>query len=330
MDGVSNVPAITSERCIKQKTMGDVDGRGAEFSPPPQAPIAGAADSVPPLRAPMAESVSNGTLRHTAQPPPYAPPRGLGVAVPRVPAPAVSIAAPDAAMAPGLGTGPATGGMDFSGRQGSFMDQASRRYSVFLDQITPLILYRWLAFVVVLLSFALRMFMIHGFYIVAYVLFIFLLNQFILFLQPKDRSALGDNSAADSDEPGLPTTSVVDFDTYRPFYRRLPEFKFWHSATRATLLAIVCTFVPFLDVPVFWPILVVYSVVLFFATMRKQLADMKRFKYVPWDIGKKQKYSGTSKSVASTETAGGSRPSASGAGAKRDGGRPPKAGKSDS
>jgi len=195
---------------------------------------------------------------------------------------------------------------DFSGVH-TPAQQLKRRYNVFLDQITPLTLYRWLALVVLVLVFSLRILLVQGFYIVAYVLFIFLLNQFILFLQPKDRASLMDPAESSNGGGGasgggdaLPTT--IDFDTYRPFYRKLPEFKFWHSAFKATFTALVCTFIPFCDVPVFWPILVVYSVLLFIATMRRQFMDMKRFKYVPWDIGNKKKYAGTAKSVASTES----------------------------
>lgn len=47
------------------------------------------------------------------------------------------------------------------------------------------------------------------------------------------------------------------------------------SATRATLVAIVCTFFEMFDVPVYWPILVVYWFVLFALTMRRQI------QYVP-------------------------------------------------
>jgi len=129
------------------------------------------------------------------------------------------------------------------------------------------------------------MFLIHGFYIVTYVLFIFLLNQFILFLQPKDRSTLADD--------GGPSLPLNDADDFRPFVRRLPEFKFWLTSVKATVIAFCATFFRAFNVPVFWPVLVVYFVVLFVVTMRRQIVDMKRFKYVPWDIGKKRKYSKT-------------------------------------
>lgn len=43
------------------------------------------------------------------------------------------------------------------------------------------------------------------------------------------------------------------------------------SATRATLIAIICSFFEMFDVPVYWPILVVYWFVLFLLTMRRQI-----------------------------------------------------------
>ena len=43
------------------------------------------------------------------------------------------------------------------------------------------------------------------------------------------------------------------------------------STTRATLIAIFCTLSTIFDVPVYWPILVMYFFVLFFLTMRRQI-----------------------------------------------------------
>ncbi|TPP61554.1 Protein RER1 [Fasciola gigantica] len=43
------------------------------------------------------------------------------------------------------------------------------------------------------------------------------------------------------------------------------------STVRAILIAIVCTFFPFLDIPVFWPILVLYFIMLFTLMMKRQI-----------------------------------------------------------
>ncbi len=101
--------------------------------------------------------------------------------------------------------------------------------------------------------------------LVAYSLGIYLLNLFLAFLQPKfdPSNEAMDNEMEDGSAGGLPTKQDEEF---RPFIRRLPEFKFWYSATRAITIGFVCTWFSIFDVPVFWPVLVVYWLVLFALT----------------------------------------------------------------
>lgn len=100
---------------------------------------------------------------------------------------------------------------------------------------------------------------------VAYALGIYLLNLFLAFLSPKfdpvDDAA--DQDMEDGSAGGLP---VKNDDEFRPFIRRLPEFKFWYWATRAIAIAFVCSWLAVFDVPVFWPVLVMYWFILFFLT----------------------------------------------------------------
>lgn len=77
----------------------------------------------------------------------------------------------------------------------------------------------------------------------------------------------------------------------RPFARRLSEFKFWLSCIRGTVTAYLMTFFSVFDVPVFWPVLVLYFCVLFYITMKRQIMHMIKHRYVPWSFGK-AKYSG--------------------------------------
>jgi Rer1 family len=83
----------------------------------------------------------------------------------------------------------------------------------------------------------------------------------------------------DNDGPGLPT---ADTDEFRPFTRRLPEFQFWHSSVRGVLIAFCMTFFGLFDVPVFWPILLVYFLVLFFLTMKRQIKHMIKHRCVAY------------------------------------------------
>lgn len=82
---------------------------------------------------------------------------------------------------------------------------------------------------------------------VAYTLGIYLLNLFLAFLTPKfDPSLEQDDEMEGGGQSALPTKQDEEF---RPFIRRLPEFKFWHSATQATFIGIVCSFITACDIP---------------------------------------------------------------------------------
>ena len=93
-------------------------------------------------------------------------------------------------------------------------------------------------------------------WLVCYILGIYLLNLFLAFLQPKfDPSLTQDESLEDGGTGSEPTLPIKQDEEFRPFIRRLPEFKFWHSATRAIAIAFMCSWSEIFNVPVFWPVL---------------------------------------------------------------------------
>ncbi|KAI6216479.1 Protein RER1 [Aphelenchoides fujianensis] len=55
---------------------------------------------------------------------------------------------------------------------------------------------------------------------------------------------------------------------------------------KSTLIAFFLTFFEIFDVPVFWPILVMYFFVLTFLTMKRQIMHMIRYRYIPFTFGK--------------------------------------------
>lgn len=69
----------------------------------------------------------------------------------------------------------------------------------------------------------------------------------------------------------------------------VPFFFFYpgrYSITKAFCIAFVMTFFREFDVPVFWPILLVYWLTLFILTMRRQITHMIKYRYVPFSFGK--------------------------------------------
>ena len=120
--------------------------------------------------------------------------------------------------------------------------------------------------------------MAHGWYIVCYGLAIYLLNLLVQFLSPKIEPSLMDDAAAE--DPGaLP---LKQSDEFRPFIRRLSEFKFWQQAQYATLVSLGMTGFQAFNLPVFWPILVIYFFILFGVTMKQRILHMIKYKYVPF------------------------------------------------
>lgn len=163
-----------------------------------------------------------------------------------------------------------------------------RRFQILLDKSTPHTVLRWAGFVLLLMLYGLRVWLLQGFYIVTYGLGIYLLNLFIGFLQPQD-----DMDA--SDQQRLPVGG--DDEDFHPFIRRVPEFKFWLSATKSVCLAMTMTLFSIFDIPVFWPILLLYFIVLFTITMKRQIEHMVKHSYIPCDCFKKKRYKGKHKVV---------------------------------
>jgi len=157
-----------------------------------------------------------------------------------------------------------------------------------LDQSAPHIIPRWVFLVALLLIYGLRVYFVQGFYIVTYGLGIYLLNLFIGFLQPQDDPT--------GDGPALPQ-STDEMDDFRPFRRRVPEFRFWWSAVKSVFIALGMTFFPFFDIPVFWPILLLYFILLCMLTMKRQIKHMIKHKYVPWSWGKKSYKGGEGQTI---------------------------------
>eukprot|EP00246_Nothoceros_aenigmaticus_P014017 TRINITY_DN514_c0_g1_i2.p1 TRINITY_DN514_c0_g1~~TRINITY_DN514_c0_g1_i2.p1 ORF type:complete len:196 (-),score=18.25 TRINITY_DN514_c0_g1_i2:428-1015(-) len=183
-----------------------------------------------------------------------------------------------------------------SGGKGSALkwrDNMSRKFQYYLDKSTPHPLARWTGSLVAAAIYCLRVYSVRGFYIVTYGLGIYILNLLIGFLSPQ--------IDPESEGPALPTKGS---DEFKPFIRRLPEFKFWYALTKAFCVAFFLTFFSIFDVPVFWPILLLYWIVLFVLTMKRQIRHMIKYRYIPFSLGK-QRYGG--KKSASSDKASSSK-----------------------
>lgn len=72
-----------------------------------------------------------------------------------------------------------------------------------------------------------------------------------------------------------------------PQWVAVVNFSIRWALIQAILISLAATTTRLTDVPVFWPILLVYFLVLFGITMKGRVKHMIEHKYVPWNIGKR-------------------------------------------
>ncbi|CCI43055.1 unnamed protein product [Albugo candida] len=160
-----------------------------------------------------------------------------------------------------------------------------RKWQHLLDRSTIYVSARWTFAFILLATYAIRVLYLNAFHIVTYGLGIYLLNMFIGFLSPQIDEYEG---------PLLPSRQSEEF---RPFTRKVPEFQFWYSVAKATFVSLLLTFNSTFDIPVFWPVLLIYFIILFAMTMKRQIKHMWKHNYVPWNRGKKVYGKGSGKLV---------------------------------
>ena len=144
---------------------------------------------------------------------------------------------------------------------------------------------RWFAVAILSIIYFIRVFYKKGYYALTYCIGIHFLNSFIGFISPLDvpEDELGEDNSY------LPQRSNEEF---RPFQRKVREFSFWNMMFWTFLVSIFFTFFECFDIPVFWPLLLVYFVLIFFIIMKRQIKHMIKYNYLPWDTGKKNYGSG--------------------------------------
>jgi len=141
------------------------------------------------------------------------------------------------------------------------------------DRLVPWRWCRWIALSIFVGALTARVVLIERQFFVAYVLAIYIFQQFLLFISP----------AIDDDE----LHTMESGGEFRPFVRALSEFLLWQRSFCSTGAALLATFADFLDVDVDGHALVMYFVLLFFYTMRQQIQHMIKYRYVPWSGSKK-------------------------------------------
>ena len=172
-------------------------------------------------------------------------------------------------------------GNEFQQKMQMIQTRVWQRWQRFEDAIVPHRALRWAVAFIFFMLYWIRVLSIEGFYVVTYAMHLHLLYIAIVFVTPLSDPAR-DNREED-DGMALPSSAG---DEFKPFVSKMGEFKAYRGVMRIMGICFFLTFIPLLDIPVFWPILLIYFVALFVSEMSGRIKHMVKFKYVPWSSNK--------------------------------------------
>ena len=163
--------------------------------------------------------------------------------------------------------------------QKTFSQKLEIYYNSIKDKIIIYKAERWGVVAVLAIIYFIRIFRTKGYYALTYCIGIHFLNSFIGFISPLDDP----EDELNSGDSYLPQKNNEEF---RPFQRKVKEYSFWKIMFWTFIIAIPMTFFEAFNIPVFWPLLLVYFILIFFLIMRRQIQHMIKYHYLPWDYSK--------------------------------------------
>ena len=162
----------------------------------------------------------------------------------------------------------------------TLLEKISIYYNIINDKIIIFPLERWLVTAILLLIYIIRVVLTRGYACLTYCIGIHFLNSFIGFISPLEDPEEFDLNKDDSFLPHK------NNEEYKPFYRKVKEFTFWNRVSITLIVSIFLTFFKGFDIPVFWPLLLVYFFLIFGLVMKRQIQHMIKYHYLPWDYAK--------------------------------------------
>ena len=162
----------------------------------------------------------------------------------------------------------------------NIFEKLSLYRSIIKDKIIIYALERWLVTGILLVLYLIRVVLTRGYACLTYCIGIHILNSFIGFISPLEDP---EDYDLNSDDSFLPQKNNEEF---KPFQRKVKEYTFWSRVSWTLAISILLTFFKGFDIPVFWPLLLVYFFLIFGLVMKRQIQHMIKYHYLPWDYAK--------------------------------------------
>ena len=162
----------------------------------------------------------------------------------------------------------------------NIFEKLSLYRSIIKDKIIIYAFERWLVTGILLVLYLIRVVLTRGYACLTYCIGIHILNSFIGFISPLEDP---EDYDLNNDDSFLPQKNNEEF---KPFQRKVKEYTFWSRVSWTLAISILLTFFKGFDIPVFWPLLLVYFFLIFGLVMKRQIQHMIKYHDVPWDYAK--------------------------------------------
>ena len=162
----------------------------------------------------------------------------------------------------------------------NIFEKLSLYRSVIKDKIIIYIFERWMVTLILLILYVIRVVLTRGYACLTYCIGIHILNSFIGFISPLEDP---EDYDLNSDDSFLPQKNNEEF---KPFQTKVKEYAFWSRVSWTFAISIILTFFKGFDIPVFWPLLLIYFFLIFGLIMKRQIQHMIKYHYLPWDYSK--------------------------------------------
>ncbi len=172
----------------------------------------------------------------------------------------------------------------------SFMDKIIFRMTkIYRNKLEKYTIYpqrRWAVTLIIIFLYILRVTAIGGFYVVSYILGLYILHLAVQFFTPLGLPDADEDDDDDGKIMDLPMTINQEGED-KPLIRSMNEFRFWQNVTLASIISLFCTSSLIFDLPVFWPFLLAYFIMLFILTVKRQFKHMSKYGYSLFDFNRK-------------------------------------------
>ena len=160
--------------------------------------------------------------------------------------------------------------------------------SKFLSSVEKYKYQRWVLFFGLEAVLIIRMILYRGFYVVGYIEGLTLLNLFFESIY-SNTSTNGEGEGIDEDVNEVPLHTIKDIeappspilDQSNNETELSGDVRLWYAFMITVIISLIAVMIPALDIPVFWPLLLIYFLAIFILTMREPLWIMLTKRYTP-------------------------------------------------